>query len=676
MSHEEKIAALQQKLDAERGHPANPDQQRNVARYRGLGDFTSFVRSAVGLPPTREENLKELRSTNLIDPDYDVTQSYDVTQTDPRLLKMMARQRAYQNKRKTGSGDKAGTPRPTAECLEERIAALVKANKERQQQDENDAKITGDIKKHVAQMAEKRQEKQKVADRMSAEDEATDEGKPELFRMYYKDKDGNGKRMRPIRGGVFPLALLGSLAMPAFQSIAGAIEGDQSLTPEDIEKEQMRQYTEANKNYRMGESYRRGDELLDEEGVEKNQYKNDFNKYKKYTEIKKQYDAEKNPTKQLPLRRALGIAEQDLKTIPRTKLNEFKNVMQAMDRKATQDKAYLANKSSFRGRGDQEVPSTRRPLQDEYEEVMPTPYSEDEEEEEEQGDTEALHFRISELVRLNNIQDEEENGISDEEQVEEELIAEIESEGLDYNTNERAELVALRQFLYNRLLPQYRREADQYRDEDGDIWGGGFLSDIFGPSSKYNNISTKTLKEYGGVKIRQLTATREKIWASIRLAMNLVSAGRFDEATKKLGYDDLYHIRLYAKLENGVLLLIEKNEVIYIKQADKIKGEPLPIKYKADSITLQQLMDGGQKFLGKNFFVYDAFNNNCASFVVGLLKGSNLWSKDDTQFLAQDVSELKSKLPGTSAVSNFVTSLGAIVSRIQGNGVKKEQLIF
>ena len=222
----------------------------------------------------------------------------------------------------------------------------------------------------------------------------------------------------------------------------------------------------------------------------------------------------------------------------------------------------------------------------------------------------------------------------------------------------------------------YRVAHKSYWDRD--VNGNGFFSTIrdkvahiFGPSNKYNNISTKTLKEYGGMKIKDLVATREVLNQGVRLAMNIVSSGSFDKQTQKLGYDDLFHIRLFARMEDGTLLLIEKNEVIYIKPTDKIRGEALPIKYKEGSLTLQQLMDAGQKFLGKGFFLYDAFTNNCASFVVGILKGNNLWSADDTAFLAQDVSSLKATLPKTSVVSNFVTSLGAIVSRIQGKGKRK-----
>jgi hypothetical protein len=299
---------------------------------------------------------------------------------------------------------------------------------------------------------------------------------------------------------------------------------------------------------------------------------------------------------------------------------------------------------------------------------------------EEENENEALELRITSLMRHNERQLQEEEELDDEE-AEDIIIAELQQAGLNFYSNDRNELLLVRHWLFHNLNGEHQAEALAEEFDDGeDIWGGGFFSDlkdkvkhIFGKSSKYNNISTKTLTEYGGMKIKELVATREKIQQALKLAMNLVSSGNFGTATQKLGYDDLFHIRLFARMEDGKLLLIEKNEVIYIKPTDKIKGEPLPIKYKEGSLTLQQLMDAGQKQLGEGFFLYDAFTNNCASFVVGILKGNNLWSADDTKFLAQDVSSLKAQLPKTSAVSNFVTSLGAIVSRIQGKGGKNRK---
>jgi len=342
-------------------------------------------------------------------------------------------------------------------------------------------------------------------------------------------------------------------------------------------------------------------------------------------------------------------------------------------------KAHLM--SNFKG-GKLMGGADQEPEYEEYDEDEGIDHTEDEEEEEEEEeeDDEALDLRITTLMTHNiNQLIEEEGDEYTEQEVEDIIISDLLQAGLHYHSNDRNELLMVREWLFDNLNPAHQAKAlaEQF-DDGGDIWGGGIFSDlkdkvthIFGKSSKYNNISTKSLKEYGGMKIKELVATREKIQKALNFAMNLISSGNFGKETKKLGYDDLYHIRLFAKMENGTLLLIEKNEVIYIKPTDKIRGEPLPINYKEGSLTLQELMNAGEKSMGKNFFLYDAFTNNCASFVVGILKANKLWSDANTKFLAQDVSSLKAQLPQTSAVSNFITSLGAIVSRIQGKGKRK-----
>jgi hypothetical protein len=194
------------------------------------------------------------------------------------------------------------------------------------------------------------------------------------------------------------------------------------------------------------------------------------------------------------------------------------------------------------------------------------------------------------------------------------------------------------------------------------------VKDVFAPSHKYNNVSTETLSIYGYRIIVSLTATREKVNQLVTKAMDIVSSGGLTNNTKDMGYDDLFHIRLYATLQDGKIILIEKNEVIYIKVVTVIKGSSLPIRYRGGSLTLQKMMDKAEASMGSKFFLYDAFDNNCASFVIGILKANNLWTDEASKFLTQDVVALKQLMPGTSKVANFVTSLGAIVSRIQGKG--------
>lgn len=195
---------------------------------------------------------------------------------------------------------------------------------------------------------------------------------------------------------------------------------------------------------------------------------------------------------------------------------------------------------------------------------------------------------------------------------------------------------------------------------------------IISTATKLNNTSRKTLEKFGNQKIKNIIATREVVQKAVTTLINLISGGHLDKEKNKMGYDDFFHIRLYCEMENGTYILLEKNEVVFIYPKGEIKGEKLPINYKENSITLNELVNKTIKYMGdKDFYTYDAFTNNCASFVIAILKANELWSEKDKAFLLQDVKHLKDKLPKTKQVASYITQLGAIVSRARGKGNKK-----
>jgi len=193
---------------------------------------------------------------------------------------------------------------------------------------------------------------------------------------------------------------------------------------------------------------------------------------------------------------------------------------------------------------------------------------------------------------------------------------------------------------------------------------------IISTATKLNNTSRKTLEKFGNQKIKNIIATREVVQKAVTTLINLISGGHLDKEKNKMGYDDFFHIRLYCEMENGTYILLEKNEVVFIYPKGEIKGEKLPINYKENSITLNDLVNKTMKYMGeKDFYSYDAFTNNCASFVIAILKANGLWSEKDKTFLLQDVKHLKDKLPKTKQIASYITQLGAIVSRARGKGI-------
>lgn len=208
---------------------------------------------------------------------------------------------------------------------------------------------------------------------------------------------------------------------------------------------------------------------------------------------------------------------------------------------------------------------------------------------------------------------------------------------------------------------------DTIIDKGKDIYNKA--KDIVSSATKLNNTSRKTLEKFGKQKIKKIIATREVVQKSVTTLINLISAGQLDKEKKKMGYDDFFHIRLYCEMESGAYILLEKNEVVFIYPKTEIKGERLPIKQSQPNLTLNELVNKTIKYMGeKDFYTYDAFTNNCASFVIAILKANGLWDENDKAFLLQDVKYLKDKLPKTKQVASYITQLGAIVSRARGKG--------
>ena len=176
----------------------------------------------------------------------------------------------------------------------------------------------------------------------------------------------------------------------------------------------------------------------------------------------------------------------------------------------------------------------------------------------------------------------------------------------------------------------------------------------------------KILTDHGHKKIVRLSAGRKPVDAPLIGALNIVSFGKF---AKQNPYDELFHLSLNAELEDGTVLSIEKVENInlVINPKTKPKTEFQQIG-NFRSVTLNELMEGAKKVLGDKFFKYNASTNNCQSFIMALLKGSNLGTPENYAFIKQDTESIFKGLEKTLGLSVAVTDLGnrASVARYGG----------
>ncbi len=236
----------------------------------------------------------------------------------------------------------------------------------------------------------------------------------------------------------------------------------------------------------------------------------------------------------------------------------------------------------------------------------------------------------------------------------------------------------------------------ELKDENKHLSGGGFMDFLKNPigtikeafrgiPSKLNNISTKTLNEYGKLPINALQIARTPLNATLNGVINIMSLGKFNELKSKYGFDKMYHLSLIATLTNNKIV-IEKNEVINIEPLSQSSTIGPNTEYlnvplsNAPNLTLIDMIDKTREYMGESkFYDYDGFNNNCQAFIASILNANNLMTPQADKFILQDVSGLQNDLNNTGfsyvpKVMRKITNLGSIVSRLIGKGTKKKAL--
>lgn len=199
--------------------------------------------------------------------------------------------------------------------------------------------------------------------------------------------------------------------------------------------------------------------------------------------------------------------------------------------------------------------------------------------------------------------------------------------------------------------------------------------EILKPRIGYNNLSTKTLKTYGDIPIKELYIIRTPISDKLNTAINLVSLGKWEELKSKYHFDKLFHLGLVAKLGTGKEIIMEKNDVLNITPDFKKESnsEILDVPFK-QALTINEILEQARQKVGDDkFFLYDSFNNNCQGFIKMLLENQGLFNSKNKEFLFQDLKDIYAELPDyVPKVMSGFTRVGAIVNKLLGKGQSKE----
>ena len=194
--------------------------------------------------------------------------------------------------------------------------------------------------------------------------------------------------------------------------------------------------------------------------------------------------------------------------------------------------------------------------------------------------------------------------------------------------------------------------------------GGDILNWLLGyESTRFKQF----LKAHGQEKITSLKTGRSPIQKAVRLGFDLISGGAFEQAHKKLGVDNFFHLYLIINDK----YIVEKNETVNYKPYTKQPQEEtlsVPVK----DITIDQLVQNGAKGNEKSFWVeYNPLGNNCQQWVSKILSKNNLMTPEISSFVNQDMEALLKELPGyvpetTKSITDVASFANRIIQKLTG----------
>ena len=238
---------------------------------------------------------------------------------------------------------------------------------------------------------------------------------------------------------------------------------------------------------------------------------------------------------------------------------------------------------------------------------------------------------------------------------------------LKYNTA-RAHMRALNSLTKNKPLSVYDIEGrgflDTLRSGVKNIYGRvkGFIT---GVRDDYQPYVRNLLQKISTNKIIKLVVIREPIKEAINMFVNVITDNKVNEFKKQVGVDDLFHLYMVATLDNGILIRIEKNSEIDVKQISSIPSNKdinmLNINIP-NSLTVNELLTNTKNKIGDRlFYDYDSIKNNCQDFLYNVLytNGFDTSNPSMKSFIKQDLTKLSKSLSSTHKnIMNTITNLG------------------
>jgi len=188
-----------------------------------------------------------------------------------------------------------------------------------------------------------------------------------------------------------------------------------------------------------------------------------------------------------------------------------------------------------------------------------------------------------------------------------------------------------------------------------------FKKIIYGRQSYSPKVIT-LLNSYGRQPIKKISVCRSPLHTITFLSKLVASTP----------HDKLYHLFLKITLENGVELVLEKNEVINLdffrgyKNGTELRDVPVH-----PNLTIDILLNKTKEAMGNKFFPYQAGSNNCQVFIYNILKSNNLLTTENQSFILQKTQDIF-KNETLRKFTNTLTDIAGRLDVIKQGGTEND----
>lgn len=195
----------------------------------------------------------------------------------------------------------------------------------------------------------------------------------------------------------------------------------------------------------------------------------------------------------------------------------------------------------------------------------------------------------------------------------------------------------------------------------------------------------KFIKAHGREPITSLKMVRAPVGKPGVIAVQLITAGQWNELKKNAGFDEVFHTGLVIN-DKYVIEKLEKLEAredpSYLTQGGKAEVYPLDMGTREGNIMIAELLENARTKMGKAFYNYDFLKNNCQSFVMNLADASGFLDAEGRQWIKQDLKTLVEEMPNLSKwlgvkltdVARDVTNVGEEALAKRGGMIHGHQM--